>query len=183
MTPNLFRAIRRSATAYTSAIFPAMSRARNRGPRCPMSGGAGAAHRHPAAAAHRLKKKTRRKEIAAGRKLLKMTDKWILPRIAVWLYAVDAMPQSKLGASARNQSPNKPFEAVLFFDYRWPGEQRGSSNMTELDMVLYDEEALSFDVPDAALELAGSKCWEGPAASVTISFCSGLDSCPSLPAL
>jgi hypothetical protein len=55
--------------------------------------------------------------------------------------------------------------------------------MTELDTVLYDEETLSFDVPDAALELAGSKCWEGPAASVTISFCSGLDSCPSLPAL
>ena len=39
--------------------------------------------------------------------------------------------------------------------------------MTESDTALYDEETLSFDVPDAALELAGSKCWEGPAASAT----------------
>jgi hypothetical protein len=53
--------------------------------------------------------------------------------------------------------------------------------MTESVTVLYDEETLSFDVPDAALELTGSKCWEGPASSATISFCSGLDSCPSFP--
>jgi len=55
------------------------------------------------------------------------------------------------------------------------------NNMTESVTAFYDEETLSFDVPDAALELAGSKWGEGPAASATISFCSGLDSCPSLP--
>jgi hypothetical protein len=107
-----------------------------------------------------------------------MTDKWIVPRIAFCLYALDAAPQSKLGVCARNQSPNKLFETVFFFDHRLRGEKRGSSNMTESD-----EETLSFEVPDVALELAGSRCWEGPAASATISFCSGLDSCPSLPAL
>jgi hypothetical protein len=53
--------------------------------------------------------------------------------------------------------------------------------MTESVTELYDEEALSFDVSDAALELAGSKLSEGPAASVTAAFCSGLDSCPSSP--
>jgi len=53
--------------------------------------------------------------------------------------------------------------------------------MTESVTALYDEGTLSFDVPDAALELAGSKCGDGPAASATISFCSGIDSCPSLP--
>ena len=54
--------------------------------------------------------------------------------------------------------------------------------MTELVTVLYDEETLSFDVSDAVLELAGSKCWEGPASSFTVSFCSGIDTCPSYPA-
>jgi hypothetical protein len=38
---------------------------------------------------------------------------------------------------------------------------------------LYDEEALNFELPDAALELAGSKGWEGPAYSFTLAFCSG----------
>jgi len=54
--------------------------------------------------------------------------------------------------------------------------------MTESVTALYDEETLSFDVPDADLELAGSSWGDGPAASATISFCSGVDSCPSLPA-
>jgi len=54
--------------------------------------------------------------------------------------------------------------------------------MSELATALYDEEVLHGDeVPDAALELAGSKLWEGPAASFTVSFCSGLDTCPSSP--
>ena len=53
--------------------------------------------------------------------------------------------------------------------------------MTESVTALYDQEALSFDVSDAALELAGSKIWEGPAASFTVSFCSGIDTCPSAP--
>jgi hypothetical protein len=34
MDPDWFRAIARSATAYTSAIFPATPRARNRAPKC-----------------------------------------------------------------------------------------------------------------------------------------------------
>jgi hypothetical protein len=54
--------------------------------------------------------------------------------------------------------------------------------MSELAIALYDEEVLlGDDVPDAALELAGSKLWEGPAASFTLSFCSGLDTCPTSP--
>jgi hypothetical protein len=51
--------------------------------------------------------------------------------------------------------------------------------MTESVTALYDEEMPSFDVPDAVLELAGSKCWEGPASSFTVAFCSGIDTCPS----
>jgi hypothetical protein len=54
--------------------------------------------------------------------------------------------------------------------------------MSELATALYDEEVLHGDeVPDPALELAGSKLWEGPAASFTLSFCSGLDTCPTSP--
>jgi hypothetical protein len=54
--------------------------------------------------------------------------------------------------------------------------------MSESVSKLYDEEVLHSDeLPDAALEVAGSKCWEGPASSQTISFCSGLDTCPSSP--
>ena len=54
--------------------------------------------------------------------------------------------------------------------------------MSELATALYDEEVLHSDeVPDAVLELAGSKLWEGPAASFTLSFCSGLDTCPTSP--
>ena len=56
------------------------------------------------------------------------------------------------------------------------------AKMTEQVTAHFNEETLSFDVPDAALELAGSKCWEGPASSFTVSFCSGVDTCPSLPA-
>jgi hypothetical protein len=54
--------------------------------------------------------------------------------------------------------------------------------MSELATAPYDEEVLHGDeVPDAALELAGGKLWEGPAASATVAFCSGLDTCPSSP--
>ena len=53
--------------------------------------------------------------------------------------------------------------------------------MSESATAPYDEEVFSDDLPDAALEIAGSKLWEGPASSATISFCSGLDSCPSSP--
>jgi hypothetical protein len=54
--------------------------------------------------------------------------------------------------------------------------------MSELATAGYYVEVLhGDDVPDAVLELAGSKLWEGPAASFTLSFCSGLDSCPTSP--
>jgi hypothetical protein len=50
--------------------------------------------------------------------------------------------------------------------------------MRESDTALHDEEALNIELPDAALELAGSKCWEGPAGSYTLAFCTGIDTCP-----
>ena len=54
--------------------------------------------------------------------------------------------------------------------------------MSELATTLYGEEILHGDeVPDAALEHAGSKLWEGPAASFTAAFCTGLDTCPTAP--
>ena len=58
----------------------------------------------------------------------------------------------------------------------------GPNTMNESNTALYDEDVLHGDkVPDAALELAGSKLWEGPAASFTLAFCSGLDTCPTSP--
>jgi hypothetical protein len=51
--------------------------------------------------------------------------------------------------------------------------------MRELDTALHDAEGLNFELSDAALELAGSKGWEGPACSFTLAFCSGIDTCPS----
>jgi hypothetical protein len=53
--------------------------------------------------------------------------------------------------------------------------------MSESDTALRDEEVFSDELPDAVLEVAGSKCWEGPASSVTIGFCSGPETCPGLP--
>lgn len=53
--------------------------------------------------------------------------------------------------------------------------------MTESVTELYDEKVLSDELPDAVLEIAGSKWGDGAAASVTAAFCSGLDSCPSSP--
>jgi hypothetical protein len=52
---------------------------------------------------------------------------------------------------------------------------------SSINVMLYDDETLSTDVPDAALELAAGKLCEGPAISVTVAFCSGIDSCPSHP--
>ena len=58
----------------------------------------------------------------------------------------------------------------------------GPNTMNESNTALYDEDVLHGDkVPDAALELAGSKLWEGLAASFTLAFCSGLDTCPTSP--
>jgi hypothetical protein len=53
--------------------------------------------------------------------------------------------------------------------------------MSEPMTALYDEKVFSDDLPDAALEVAGRRLCEGPAGSATISFCSGIDSCPSHP--
>jgi hypothetical protein len=49
--------------------------------------------------------------------------------------------------------------------------------MSESDTALHDEEVFGDELPDAVLEVAGSKCWEGPASSVTIGFCSGPETC------
>jgi hypothetical protein len=46
------------------------------------------------------------------------------------------------------------------------------------NVILHWEEAFIADLPDAALEIAGSKLYEGPAGSATLSFCSGYDTCP-----
>ena len=47
--------------------------------------------------------------------------------------------------------------------------------------VLYNEEALSDELPDAALEVAASKYWERAGNLYTLAFCTGLDSCPRAP--
>jgi len=46
------------------------------------------------------------------------------------------------------------------------------------DLMLYDEEALSDELPDVALEVAAGKYWE-VGNPFTIAFCSGLDTCPA----
>jgi hypothetical protein len=47
-----------------------------------------------------------------------------------------------------------------------------------IDSVLYDEEPLSDELPDVALEVAAGKYWE-VGNPFTIAFCSGLDTCPA----
>ena len=49
------------------------------------------------------------------------------------------------------------------------------------DLALFDEGALNDELPDAALELAASKCREQAGNPFTLAFCSGLDTCPSYP--
>jgi hypothetical protein len=46
------------------------------------------------------------------------------------------------------------------------------------DLMLCDEETLSQELPDAALEVAAGKYWE-VGNPFTIAFCSGLDTCPA----
>jgi hypothetical protein len=53
--------------------------------------------------------------------------------------------------------------------------------MNESVITVYDEEVLSEAWPDAALERAAGKCWEGAVNPFTLAFCSGLDTCPSSP--
>jgi hypothetical protein len=59
--------------------------------------------------------------------------------------------------------------------------ERKVNTMNESAMALCDEDVFNDEVPDAVLEIAGSKMGDGAAASVTAAFCSGLDSCPSSP--
>ena len=42
--------------------------------------------------------------------------------------------------------------------------------MSETDTALHDEEVFSDELPDAVLEVAGCKCWEGPA-STPVNHC------------
>ena len=44
-----------------------------------------------------------------------------------------------------------------------------------VDSVLYNEETLSDELPDAALEVAASKYWERAENLYTLAFCTGLD--------
>jgi hypothetical protein len=55
--------------------------------------------------------------------------------------------------------------------------------MSESDAPLHDEEVFGDELTDAVLEVAVSKCWEGPASSVTIGFCSGPETCPMRPTI
>jgi hypothetical protein len=52
--------------------------------------------------------------------------------------------------------------------------------MSESDTALNDEEAPNFDISDTALEAAAGEI-KHKAGSQTISFCSGIDTCPSYP--
>jgi hypothetical protein len=52
-------------------------------------------------------------------------------------------------------------------------------NKSPTDSMLYDEEILSYDLPDAALEVAASKVSEPAGNPFTIAFCTGLDTCPA----
>ena len=47
-----------------------------------------------------------------------------------------------------------------------------------IDSAFCDEETLSNELPDAALEVAACKYWEA-GNPFTIAFCSGLDTCPA----
>src|SRR5215469_5286588 len=84
----------------------------------------------------------------------------------------------------RFQPPWSVLERAGSFCYRslGGGAEKGSNTMSESDTALHHEEVFSDELPDAVLEVAGSKCWEGPASSVTIGFCSGPETCPGGPA-
>jgi hypothetical protein len=54
--------------------------------------------------------------------------------------------------------------------------------MNELNGVAQNEQSvLILDVSDEAIESAAGSVW-GKSAAVTLAFCSGLDTCPSVPA-
>jgi hypothetical protein len=58
------------------------------------------------------------------------------------------------------------------------GEQEGRRPMTD-KYIQREEEILSFDVSDQALEAAAGSVRE-KAGAFTLAFCSGLDTCPSV---
>lgn len=61
------------------------------------------------------------------------------------------------------------------------GVPRGKVNtMSESLTELCDEETLTQELPDAALEVAAGKYWE-VGNPFTLAFCSGLDTCPAQP--
>jgi len=51
-------------------------------------------------------------------------------------------------------------------------------NESIISFAEIEEDFLNYEVTDEAVEAAAGKL-EGPAKSMTASFCSGLDSCPS----
>ena len=51
-----------------------------------------------------------------------------------------------------------------------------------INLVLYSEEAITDELPDAALEVAAIRYWE-VGGNPTIAFCSGLDTCPARPSI
>ena len=54
----------------------------------------------------------------------------------------------------------------------------GSELMSGSLMELADEETLTDELPDVALEVAGGKYWE-VGNPFTLALCSGLDTCPA----
>jgi len=60
----------------------------------------------------------------------------------------------------------------------YPEERIDTMVESLTDLMLCDEETLSQELPDEALEVAAGKHWEG-GNPFTLAFCSGLDTCPS----
>jgi hypothetical protein len=60
----------------------------------------------------------------------------------------------------------------------YPEERMNTMSDSLTDLMLCDEETLSQELPDAALEVAAGKFWE-VGNPFTIAFCSGLDTCPA----
>jgi hypothetical protein len=60
----------------------------------------------------------------------------------------------------------------------YPEERANSMSDSLTDLMLCDEQTLSQEVPDAALEVAAGKYWEA-GNPFTIAFCTGLDTCPA----
>src|SRR5215472_5857011 len=81
----------------------------------------------------------------------------------------------------RFQPPWSVLERAGSFCYRslGGGAEKGSNTMSESDTALHDEEVLSDELPDAVLEVAGTKCWEGPASPLRLDFAQGQKPAPA----